>query len=204
MKKFIVIGALLIGSLMFLPLLFFGTKASETVGTSTINGVTVPNRTRVSAVTPGALQQAFITKMSAYAPLCKSYGIYPSVMMAQAILESQWGMSDLAVQANNIFGVKASAGWHGATLSMMTTEEYGGQKVRVMALWKKFGSVSDSVSDYCNFCHGRSYIEAGLLTATNYYEQVTALKNGGYATDSQYVDLVCTIIEEYNLDQYDK
>ena len=76
--------------------------------------------------------------------------------------------------------------------------------MRVMALWKKFGSVSDSVSDYCNFCHGRSYIEAGLLTATNYYEQVTALKNGGYATDSQYVDLVCTIIEEYNLDQYDK
>ena len=106
MKKFIVIGALLIGSLMFLPLLFFGTKASETVGTSTINGVTVPNRTRVSAVTPGALQQAFITKMSAYAPLCKSYGIYPSVMMAQAILESQWGMSDLAVQANNIFWCK--------------------------------------------------------------------------------------------------
>lgn len=205
MKKYLVIGAMLICSLMFLPLLFFGsTDVAGAAGTSTVNGVTVPNRTRVPAVTQSAEQIAFIQKMAAFSATAKANGIYPSVMIAQAALESEWGRSKLAAKSNNYFGVKATSSWHGPTIDMLTGENYDGVNVTINARWKVFSSIEEGVIDYCNFCHGRTYIEAGLLTATNYYEQITALRNGGYATDPDYIDKVCRIVEQNNLDQYDK
>ncbi|WP_349399629.1 glycoside hydrolase family 73 protein, partial [Clostridium perfringens] len=47
-------------------------------------------------------------------------GIFPSITLAQAILESGWGRSGLAIKANNLFGIKADSGWKGKVLEMPT------------------------------------------------------------------------------------
>ena len=57
-------------------------------------------------------EQAFLDKASRQAQkAAKKYGVYPSVMIAQAIVESDWGRSGLATSANNLFGIKAGDGW---------------------------------------------------------------------------------------------
>ena len=54
----------------------------------------------------------------------KEYGILPSITIAQAILESGWGKSQLALHHNNLFGIKADYRWSGAIATMVTKENY--------------------------------------------------------------------------------
>lgn len=61
-------------------------------------------------------QADFLKKTAKQATkVAKKYGVYPSVMIAQAIVESGWGQSGLAVNANNLFGMKADNNWPGAS-----------------------------------------------------------------------------------------
>lgn len=211
MKKVIILASsfpvVFCGIFLFVTLIGAGAAAENSSsggkGDGNVNPVTLADRKRADAVTPSAYQTEFIEKMKQYSDLSKSFGIYPSVMIAQASIESDWGRSELTKKAQNYFGVKASSEWIGPTIDMWTWEEVGGKKIKVIAKWKVFMTVEESVRDYCNFCHGKTYVDAGVLQATNYFEQITALKNGGYATDSAYIDLICTRIEEYNLDQFD-
>lgn len=130
--------------------------------------------------------------------------VFASVTMAQAILESGWGKSRLAVQAKNLFGVKAHASWTGPTIDMLTVEEVNGVRIEVMATWRVFDSITASVVNHWVFLtENERYRQNGVFSAQNPREQVEALRRAGYATDSSYVDLIMGVIRDNNLDKYD-
>ncbi len=160
---------------------------------NTDGGKKLPQYEFIDMVSPGAIETY------------KSYGIFPSVTIAQAILESNWGRSDKAVQCNNIFGIKADKNWTGEKMELPTMEWVGGKYVPVMTEWRVYPSFKESIEDHGKFLYTRPwYAKAGVFDATNYKEQITAIKNAGYATDPKYVDKICSLIERYELWKYDE
>lgn len=143
-------------------------------------------------------------------------GILASVTAAQCILESGYLGTSLAQEANNCFGMKATLSgnewegstWKGEIYTKQTWEEYGGQSVTIMADFRKYDSIEESLADHSAYLlgakNGESLRYAGLKGEKNYRTAIQIIKDGGYATDSRYVDKICSIIEKYNLTQYDQ
>lgn len=135
------------------------------------------------------------------------YGILPSITMAQAILESGWGNSELAVTHNNLFGIKADSRWNGDIATITTSENYNDSTV---ANFRKYDNINESIEDHGKFLYENSrYAEYGLFDGKNYKEQAQALENAGYSTvknengEPIYADKLIALIEKYNLMQYD-
>lgn len=150
--------------------------------------------------------QEFISKI---APLVKAENkkrnnpLFSSVVIAQACLETGYGKSQLMMTANAIFGIKATSTWTGKVYSSKTKEVYNGNPVYIRDKFRAYNSLEDSIADYFNL----------ITTSTRYRKAVTsespracieAIKNGGYATDPDYVKLVMNIIEAYGLTRYDE
>lgn len=169
-----------------------GSPGSGIVNSDSLKNLNEEQRAFINSILNGAMKSF------------TQYKVFPSVTIAQAILESGWGKSKLAIQGNNLFGIKADSSWKGATILMPTTEEYGGHTVSEVALWRKYNSLDDSVEDHGKFLYENSrYAQAGVFQAKNYKEQITAIKAAGYATESDYVGLVCGVIETYGLNALD-
>lgn len=147
----------------------------------------------------------------------KKYNILPSVTAAQMILESGYVKTELAVQANNCFGMKTSLSgntWSGSTwdgkskYTKKTAEEYTPGKITyITADFRKYPTIEDSISDHSAYLlhakNGKNCRYAGLTDAKNYKEAITIIKNGGYATDSHYIDKICSLIARFSLDAHD-
>lgn len=135
----------------------------------------------------------------------KKYGVFASISIAQAILESGWGSSGLTTKANNLFGVKADSSWSGAFVEMETREVYNGQETIIVARFRAYESWKHSLEDHGVFLVENSrYAQYGLFRANDYIGQAYALKEAGYATDPNYPMLLISIIQEYGLYKYDK
>ena len=131
-------------------------------------------------------------------------GIFPSVTLAQAILESGWGKSGLARDGKNLFGIKADSSWKGATMDLPTQEEVSGGVITIVARWRVYSTWNDSVRDHTKFLlENSNYKNAGVFKAKNYEEQAHALKNAGYATESNYAESVIQVINDFGLSMYD-
>lgn len=135
------------------------------------------------------------------------YGIVPSITIAQAILESGWGSSELAVNHNNIFGIKADSRWSGAIATISTSENYNDSTI---ANFRKYDSIDESLDDHGKFLsENPRYSEYGLFEKKNYKNQAQALEDAGYSTAKDkngqliYAEKLIGIIEKYNLMQYD-
>ena len=129
------------------------------------------------------------------------YGLFASVTIAQGGLETGWNVTPVG---NNLFGIKADSSWTGKTVTVETWEDYGNGPVQVMATFRAYDSISDSVLDRCKFLQENSnYVNAGVFSATSPEEQCQALKDAGYATDPDYVSKLVGIINNYNLKVYD-
>jgi flagellum-specific peptidoglycan hydrolase FlgJ len=133
----------------------------------------------------------------------KEYGILPSITIAQAILESGWGQSELTKNSNNVFGIKADSRWNGNVVEVMTTENYSD---KVSAEFRKYNSIEASVKDHAKFLKENKRYEAnGLFDGKNYKEQAQALENAGYSTKKNnqgepiYADMLIELIEKYQL-----
>nr|DAJ09903.1 MAG TPA: Muramidase (flagellum-specific) [Caudoviricetes sp.] len=146
----------------------------------------------------------------------KKSGILASVSLAQFILESSYGKSELAQNANNCFGMKKSlsgnswsgSAWDGKGIyTKQTQEEENGQMITITADFRKYAKVEDSIADHSAYLLGAKNGSAlrynGLKDCTNYKKAVQIIKDGGYATSSSYVNNLCSIIERWNLTQYD-
>lgn len=147
----------------------------------------------------------------------KSSGILASVSAAQFILESGYGKSELAQNANNCFGMKCSlsgntwsgSSWDGKSkYTKQTKEEYtAGQLTTITADFRKYACVEDSIADHSAYLlgakNGSKLRYDGLKGCTDYKKAAQLIKDGGYATSSTYVEKLCNIIEKYNLTQYD-
>lgn len=146
----------------------------------------------------------------------KKSGILASVSLAQFILESGYGKSELAQNANNCFGMKKSLSgntwsgsvWDGKSIyTKKTQEEEKGQMITITADFRKYAKVEDSIADHSAYLlgakNGSILRYNGLKGCTDYKKAVQIIKDGGYATSSSYVSSLCSIIEKWNLTKYD-
>jgi LysM repeat protein len=125
------------------------------------------------------------------------YNIPASITLAQGMLESGYGLSDLAVYANNHFGIKCHEEWHGPTF--IKTDDAKDE------CFRKYPSVLDSYTDHSLFLRSRPrYASLFELKTTDYKGWANGLKEAGYATDPKYVRRLLELIETYELYKYDK
>lgn len=134
--------------------------------------------------------------------------ILPSVTIAQAILESNWGKSSLAKEACNLFGIKASKDWSGEVYKKQTKEQKPtGEVYTITADFRKYGSYLESIKDHDKFFVSTPWRRENykkVLEAKNYKNQALALRECGYATDLNYGTKLIQLIERLGLQQYDK
>lgn len=147
----------------------------------------------------------------------KKSGILASVSLAQFILESGYGKSELAQKANNCFGMKKSLSgntwsgsvWDGKSIYTKKTKEQNkdGSYTTITADFRKYPSVEDSIADHSAYLlgakNGSKKRYAGLKGCKDYKKAAKIIKAGGYATSLTYVDKLCSIIEKWKLTQYD-
>ncbi len=131
------------------------------------------------------------------------YGIRPSVLVAQAALESNWGNSDLSQQSNNYFGIKGNSSGEQYATKEFTQEKWQS----VQASFRTYDSVSESVDDYAKLIkNGTSWnadLYSGVINAGHYKDAALALQKAGYATDPDYANKLIRIIEQYALYELD-
>lgn len=129
--------------------------------------------------------------------------LYPSVVIAQAILETGFGSSSLMMKANALFGIKATKTWKGKVYNANTKECYDGVSMTTInACFRAYDSIEGSVNDYFDLItKNKRYQKA--INSLSAYECIKAIREGGYATDPKYVDKVVTLIKNHNLTQYD-
>lgn len=132
--------------------------------------------------------------------------LLPSVTIAQAILESASGTSELAIRANALFGIKAKDDWKGQTFSKTTQEHVGGKTITITVPFRSYPSREASIKDHDAFFVTPEWRIAHyerVRQATTAEDQAQALKDCGYATDPDYADKLIAVINKYDLKQYD-
>lgn len=126
----------------------------------------------------------------------KEHKVPASITLAQGILESASGNSDLAVKGKNHFGIKCH-GWTGEKMYM--DDDAQGECFRV------YSSAKESYTDHSEYLNKYDrYAFLFDLELTDYKEWANGLKKAGYATNPQYPQLLINLIEELNLSQYDQ
>ncbi|MFT8633360.1 MAG: glucosaminidase domain-containing protein, partial [Liquorilactobacillus ghanensis] len=159
--------------------------------------------------TTGALQlsqniASFLNSIAdAARQVAKRYNLYPSLMVAQAALESAWGDSTLARNAHNLFGVKYNG--QGSYVTMPTVEYYNNSYHTVSAKFQSYQNYYASLERYAqlistNFYNStRSRAANVTIAAQNLYRG----KYGSYATDPSYAAKLISIINSNGLTSYD-
>lgn len=142
----------------------------------------------------GSARQSYLT-----------HHIFPSITIAQAILESGWGKripvdSTTGRSSYNLFGIKG-AGTAGS-VSVLSKEVENGQIVTRTSQFKAYYNYQQSIDDHTDFLLKPTYKK--VITATTPQEAAQALEKAGYATDPQYAEKLTTLITNYNLSQYDQ
>lgn len=145
-----------------------------------------------------ALTKSYAEKYKDFAvEKMKKYGIPASITLAQGMLESNYGRSSLAVKANNHFGIKCHKDWKGATI--FADDDLKNE------CFRKYPSVKDSYDDHSLFLKTKNrYAFLFDLQSNDYKGWAYGLKKAGYATNSQYAIVLIKMIEDYNLNAYDK
>lgn len=151
---------------------------------------------------PARSTQEFINRISKDAQnLQEKYDVLPSVIMAQAILESRNGTSGLATVGNNLFGIKGM--YNGDGIVLPTLEEYGGYLYRVNATFRKYPSWTESLEDHSKLLAYNSRY-ARVIGQQDYQLATMGLQEAGYATDTNYSTKLNQIIAIYGLTEYDE
>lgn len=170
---------------------------------------------------PPPVQEAFLTRVRRYAPLAEARGVPGAVLVAQAVLESNWGRSGLARSAAALFGIKATPAWRGAVYCGTTREWVRGKgwvrrpgTHRVYAslqeataagcprgaLFRAYPTTAANVRDYLQFFHDnpryhpalRGYARSGDARRFAY-----DIASAGYATAPGYGRQLVTLMERH-------
>lgn len=122
-------------------------------------------------------------------------GVPASITLAQGILESAAGRSDLSLSSNNHFGIKCKTEWQGATV-------YHDDDIK-NECFRSYNSVEESYRDHSDFLRTRPHYGFLFdLEVTDYEGWCKGLKKAGYATNPAYPQLLMKVINENNLQQY--
>lgn len=197
------------------PMKKFTKGMALTSSTLVLAGVMMPLFTTQEVSADGIYKasnvnkEAFLSMVAGYAKNCAANNdLYASVMIAQAILESGWGTSQLSTSPNyNLFGIKGS--YQGQSVTIPTAEYINGKWTTLNEPFKKYPSYYESFQDNANvlrntvFAGGTSYYAGAFKSNTNSYKDATAYLTGRYATDPSYGQKLNNLIASYNLTQYD-
>ena len=141
--------------------------------------------------------QRYVDYISKYSNLAvkhrDKYKIPASITLAQGILESNAGISELTKKSNNHFGIKCHSDWTGERVYWKDDTPND--------CFRKYDSVEDSFEDHSKFLQRSRY--SILFTYVNYTDWAVGLQTCGYATDKGYANKLIGIIENYELYQYD-
>jgi LysM repeat protein len=153
----------------------------------------------------GTPQEQFIASIAeAAVESADNTGVPASVTIAQAILESYWGSSRLAREANNYFGIKAQTrGGSAGSIWFDVWEVIGGRNVMQAQAFRAYTTIAESFVD-----HGRFFTEngryGGAMAAKNDARQFAReLNRAGYATDPSYASKLIGLMDRYDLYRYD-
>lgn len=126
--------------------------------------------------------------------------LFPSVKMAQMIIESGWGKDLTVKKGNNFFGIKKGVNWNGETMTLNTPKD--GKPVSV---FRKYKNAEESIKDHSNFLiKNKRYTTAGVFNARTPEEQIKAIAKGGYAESKNYANTIIKLINDNNLKKLDR
>lgn len=126
----------------------------------------------------------------------KEHGIPASITLAQGLLESAEGKSELAQKARNHFGIKCTSDWTGG--------KFYHDDDKKNECFRKYKSDEESFEDHSLFLRNRKHYSALFnLDITDYKAWAKGLKNAGYATNPKYPELLIKIIEDNRLFELD-
>jgi SH3-like domain-containing protein len=129
-----------------------------------------------------------------------------STVVAQAIIESNWGKSQLSLKYFNFFGIKAGQAWLKSgkpSINMNTKEEYVvGHQMAIKDYFRCYSDMKSGVKGYYDFINTKRY--ANLKTAVTPKQYAEFLKADGYATSSTYVQTLVNTVNKYQLDRFDE
>ena len=146
----------------------------------------------------------FINKLR---PIAEKYanqlGVNPSVLLAQAALETGWGNKIIPAtkggSSHNLFGIKADKNWQGQSSHVPTLEYKQDQFQRINADFRSYSSFEDSFSDYVDFIRSNQRYEEALKNVGNAEQYVHELQLAGYATDPEYANKIIQIMHEHEI-----
>ncbi len=122
-------------------------------------------------------------------------GVPASIKLAQGILETEAGRSELVIKSNNHFGIKCKTGWDGE--KVYHDDDARGE------CFRSYASSGESYIDHSNFLkRSQRYGFLFELDPSDYKGWAFGLKKAGYATNTKYPQMLIRLIEEYNLQQY--
>lgn len=148
----------------------------------------------------------------------KKTGMLASPGIAMFCLESGYGTTDLAEFANNLHGMKCSlsgntwsdSAWDGVSKYTKQTKEQtaSGQEYTVTADFRKYPCCEDSIADraayFIGAMNGAKKRYPNINKQTDYKKAIQIIKDGGYATDVNYISKLVNLVERWNLFQYDQ
>ena len=145
-------------------------------------------------------REIYLDYIDKYSPVAiremKLFHIPASITLSQGLIESGAGKSELAVKANNHFGIKCHEGWDGATFS----QDDDAPK----ECFRKYKSADESFRDHSLFLTQRPrYAPLFKIDVFDYKAWANGLSKAGYATNPRYADILIKVIEDYELNKYD-
>ena len=133
----------------------------------------------------------------------KNHIVIPSITIAQALRESGWGTSILAVKANNLFGIKADKRWKGRVFNKVSGEYSQGSTTEYQKAsdFRAYDNWGQGVNDHSAFLSKPRY--AAAKGQTNFTIACNYIKKAGYATGPNYATNLVRDIIDFKLFIYD-
>jgi flagellar protein FlgJ len=141
--------------------------------------------------------ESFVNSMKPYAEkAAKALGIEPSLLLAQAALETGWGQKvvrNARGSSNNLFNIKADRSWQGDKVTTQTLEFHDNTPVKETAAFRSYSSYQDSFNDYVRFLTDNPRYETTLQQRGDSESFIRGIHRAGYATDPEYADKVLQV-----------
>jgi peptidoglycan hydrolase FlgJ len=144
---------------------------------------------------------AFVQKMDVHAKAAeRATGVPASFILGQAALESGWGRGEIrhadGTAAFNLFGIKATGGWKGATTDVLTTEYVGGKAIKTVERFRAYASYTEAFSDYARMISSNPRYSGVLKDASSAESFANGMQRAGYATDPGYAGKLSRTINQ--------
>lgn len=166
--------------------------------------LTVNPQSSVPSAYNASTQQNFVSQMLPHAlQAAGKSGVPPELMLGQAALESGWGKRQILMKdgssSYNLFGIKATANWHGKVAEVMTTEYRNGVAHKQMEKFRAYASYDEAFKDYASMLSSNPRYANVMQQSGSPVGMAHALQNSGYATDPKYAQKLVSVMRQMNI-----